>query len=335
MDQSVPNSQQGQAPQQAFQPTSAPSKEKGIVGAPKGKFGRLKRETRLSQSEGQSSGAEDERFGTSLESKSPYGQSPVLQGMHAKNSHYRNGHLSSSPRSPNTRGHFQARRTRGQQLDEGHSVPTVKASGIPHRQSSRGRNRTSSETEQGGQGSRGPYRRRRGFSEAENGSVWEKVSVWRVVWFGLFFFSFFLFAPPFFPPKSLSALWFGLFVFIYCIALDHERSFWGACLTTFASHSLHVELAFIPLGSNLGRQKGGQHRVELHSALAPVQHHKVRLTRHLVLVDYFINDYFLSWLDQKMFGLSCYCARVWWLESMFKKRSYHRVVLPWRGLLSG
>ncbi|XP_075877813.1 eukaryotic translation elongation factor 1 delta a (guanine nucleotide exchange protein) isoform X2 [Nelusetta ayraudi] len=171
MDQSVANSQQGQAPQQAFQPASAPSKEKAIVGAPKGKFGRPKREVRLSQSEGQSCGAEDERFGTSLEAKSPYGQSPVLQGMHAKNSYHRNGHLSSSPRSPNTRGHFQARRTRGQQQDEGHSVPTVKASGIPHRQSSRGRNRTSSETEQGGQGSRGPYWRRRGFSEAENGTM--------------------------------------------------------------------------------------------------------------------------------------------------------------------
>lgn len=166
MDQSVQNGQQGKAPQQAFHPASAPSKEKGIFGAPKGKFGRPKRESRLSQSEGQSSGAEDERFGTSLEGKSPYGQSPVLQGMHAK--YHRNGHLSSSPRSPNTRGHFQARRTRGQQQDEGHSVPTVKASGIPHRQSSRGRNRTSSETEQG---SRGPNRRRRGFSEAEYGSV--------------------------------------------------------------------------------------------------------------------------------------------------------------------
>lgn len=161
MDPSVQNSLQGKAPQQAFQP----SKAKGIVGSPKGKFGRLKREGRLSQSEGQSSGAEDERFGTSLESKSPYGQSPVV---HARNSYNRSSHLSASPRSPNTRGHFQARRTRGQQQDEGHSVPTVKASGIPHRQSSRGRNRTSSETEQG---SRGPYRRRRGFSEAENGSV--------------------------------------------------------------------------------------------------------------------------------------------------------------------
>lgn len=176
MDQSLPNTQQGQAPHQAFKPANAPSKEKGIVGAEKGRFGRLKRESRLSQSDGQSSGAEEECLGTSVEAKSPYSQSPILHGIQAKS--HRNGHLSSSPRSPNTRGHFQFRRARGHQQDEGHAIPTVKASGIPHRQSSRGRNRTSSETEQRGHGSKGQTWRKRGYSETEHGSVWGQV--WRL-----------------------------------------------------------------------------------------------------------------------------------------------------------
>lgn len=142
-----------------------------MVGAEKGRFGRLKRESRLSQSDGQSSGAEEECLGTSLEAKSPYSQSPILHGIQTKS--HRNGQLSSSPRSPNTRGHFQFRRARGHQQDEGHGIPTVRASGIPHRQSSRGRNRTSSETEQ--RGSKGQTWRKRGFSETENGSVWGQV----------------------------------------------------------------------------------------------------------------------------------------------------------------
>lgn len=286
MDQSVPNSQQGKAPQQAFQPATAPSKEKGIVGAPKGKFGRQKRESRLSQSEGQSSGAEDERFGTSLEGKSPYGQSPVLQGMHAKNSYHRNGNLSSSPRSPNTRGHFQARRTRGQQQDEGHSVPTVKASGIPHRQSSRGRNRTSSETEQS---SRGPYRRRRGFSEAENGSVWEsRVSC-------AAFFILFFFAPAYIPLKSLSAL--CLFVLIDCITLDHE---WSQSNTAFASLSRTLDY-FIEFKFQEAERSSIQ-------SFAPVHHHKVPSVSGLSpRLGRLLRQDVISCLD---------CAKTCWNESL-------------------
>lgn len=292
MDQSVPINQEGQAPQQAFQPGSAPSKEKGIFGAPKGRFGRQKRENRLSQSEGLSSGAEDERFGTSLEGRSPYGQSPVLHGL--KNSYHRNGHLSSSPRSPNTRGHFQARRTRGNQQDEGHSVPTVKASGIPHRQSSRGRNRTSSETEQG---SRGPYRRRRGYSEAENGSVWENLSVWesRVSYAAFFLFFFLVFALASTPAPQVFVC---LVVWPFRVDLLHYtgslqmilRS--QSCASSF-SRSLFILLSLYGSRKEVSPEFGS--RATSQSSISE------RLTFHLLgLVVYFVRDYFLSWLYRVM-----------------------------------
>ncbi|XP_035526284.1 uncharacterized protein LOC118334476 [Morone saxatilis] len=201
MDQSVPNRQQGGAPQHAipvgaFRQGNIPSKERGIISGDKVQFGKLRRPIRLSQSE--SSGAEEERLSTSMEARGSFGRSPVLQGMQAEGNpyhrgvyeqaegHYQrrlasngNGPLSSSPRSPNTRGYlsFQSRRTHGQQQDQGHPVTTVKASGTPHRQYSRGRNRTSSETEQGGKGSRGPTQRRRGLSETESRPRWDNTKM--------------------------------------------------------------------------------------------------------------------------------------------------------------
>lgn len=185
MDRSLPNHQKGGAPQHAapmgaFRQGNIPSLEKGIISGDKVQFGKPRRHTRLSQSE--SSGAEEEWLSTSMEASGSYGQSPILEGTQAESNHQRrlasngNGPLSSSPRSPNTRGYltFQSRRSRGQQRDQGYPVTTVKASGIPHRQYSRGRNRTSSETEQGGKGSRGPAQRKRGLSETEIRPRWDK-----------------------------------------------------------------------------------------------------------------------------------------------------------------
>lgn len=199
MDQSRPNRQQGAASQSAV-PVGAPRQgnvpalERGIISGDNIQFRRLRDRTRLSQSE--SSG--DEWLSSSVEAGCSYGQSPVLQGMQAEhtwrnrgsyedtegNFHRRlasNGNrpLSSSPRSPNTKGSFTAhpRRTHGQQQDQGHTVTTVKASGTPHRQLSKGRNRTSSETEQGGKGSRGPHQRKRGLSETENKPKWDKYDI--------------------------------------------------------------------------------------------------------------------------------------------------------------
>ncbi|XP_019962014.2 eukaryotic translation elongation factor 1 delta a (guanine nucleotide exchange protein) isoform X1 [Paralichthys olivaceus] len=87
-----------------------------------------------------------------------------------------NGPLSSSPRSPSTKGHltFHSRYTSNQQQDP---VTIVKASGTPHRQSSRGRNRTSSENEQGGKGSRGPYQRKRVHSETQSRPKWDNTKM--------------------------------------------------------------------------------------------------------------------------------------------------------------
>lgn len=185
MDQSLPNRQQGGAPQHAvplgaFRQGNVPTMERGIISGEKIQFERLRRRTRLSQSE--SSGAEEEWLSTSMEASGSYGQSPVLHGLQAESNHQRrlasNGSrpLSSSPRSPNTRAYmnFQSKRTRGQQQDQGQPITTVKASGTPHRQYSRGRNRTSSETEQGGKGSRGPTQRKRGLSETESKPRWDK-----------------------------------------------------------------------------------------------------------------------------------------------------------------
>ncbi|XP_034469856.1 eukaryotic translation elongation factor 1 delta a (guanine nucleotide exchange protein) isoform X4 [Hippoglossus hippoglossus] len=87
-----------------------------------------------------------------------------------------NGPLASSPRSPSTKGHltFRSRNTSNKQQDP---VPIVKASGTPHRQSSRGRNRTSSENEQGGKGSRGPYHRKRVHSETQSRPKWDNTKM--------------------------------------------------------------------------------------------------------------------------------------------------------------
>uniref|UniRef100_A0A3B4US22 Eukaryotic translation elongation factor 1 delta a (guanine nucleotide exchange protein) n=2 Tax=Seriola dumerili TaxID=41447 RepID=A0A3B4US22_SERDU len=194
MDQSLPNRQQKGAPRQAApvgaaRQVNVPTLERGIISGDNVQFGRLRRHTRLSQSESQSSGPEDERLSSSVEASGSYGQSPILQGMQAEGIWYNrsayeqaesnyqrrlasnnNGHLSSSPRSPNTRGSltFRSRRGHDQKQDQGHPVTTVKASGTPHRQYSRGRNRTSSETEKGGKGSKGPNQRKRGLSETES-----------------------------------------------------------------------------------------------------------------------------------------------------------------------
>ncbi|XP_033838980.1 eukaryotic translation elongation factor 1 delta a (guanine nucleotide exchange protein) isoform X3 [Periophthalmus magnuspinnatus] len=151
----------------------AVQQERGIISGDNVQFGRVKRRSRLSQSE--SSGPEEE-IGS-------YGRSPVLQGLqaeqvwynrsaydHAEGNYHRqrtssgNGPLSSSPRSPNVRS-FHAKRNQNQ--DPNHSSPTmVRSSGT--RQDNKGRNRTSSETESGARGSRGPAPRKRGFSETEN-----------------------------------------------------------------------------------------------------------------------------------------------------------------------
>ncbi|KAM6990128.1 eukaryotic translation elongation factor 1 delta a (guanine nucleotide exchange protein) isoform 2-T3 [Tautogolabrus adspersus] len=200
MDQSLPNPQQGRAPQRtaasvgAFRQGNVPTLERGVISGDKVQFGRPQRHTRLSHSEGQSSG--EEWLNRSMEGSGSYDESPVHQGMQAEGirhnrSSYQqaggnyqrrlasngNGPLSSSPRSPNTRGYmtFQSSRNRGQQ-QEGRPV-TVKASGTPHRQYSRGRNRTSSETEQGGKGSRGPNQRKRGLSETEIRPKWDNTKM--------------------------------------------------------------------------------------------------------------------------------------------------------------
>lgn len=182
MDQSCPHHQQSGAPQNAvpmgaFKQGSVPALERGIISGDNIQFGRLRRHTRLSQSEG--SGAEEEWLGSPVEASGSYGESPVLQGFQAEAVWYNrnvykqvesSGQLSSSPRSPNTRGSLppQSRPIQSHLQGQEHSVATVKASGTPHRLTGRGRNRTSSETEQGGKGSRGPHPRKRGFSETES-----------------------------------------------------------------------------------------------------------------------------------------------------------------------
>ncbi|KAI3374829.1 hypothetical protein L3Q82_021369, partial [Scortum barcoo] len=202
MDRSLPNRQQGGAPQHAapmgaFRQVNIPTLVRGIIGGERVQFGKVRQHTRLSHSE--SSGAEEEWLSTSLKASGSYGQSPVLMSMQAdgvwhQRSAYEqaerdcqrqlisNGNrpLSSSPRSPNTKGHltFQSKRPRGHQQDHGYPITTVKASGTPqHRQNSRGRNRTSSETEQGGKGSRGPSWRKRGLSETEMRPKWDNTNM--------------------------------------------------------------------------------------------------------------------------------------------------------------
>lgn len=192
------NPQQREVPQSAvpvgaFRQANVPTVERGIISGDNVQFGRLRHRSRLSQSE--SSGAEDERLGSSVEASGVYGRSPVLQGLQAEAVWYNrniyeqaegnyqrrvasngNGPLSSSPRSPNARGSltFHSRRSQEPQPDQGPAVTTVKASGTPHHQAGRGRNRTSSETEQGSKGSRGAHPRKRGFSETESRPRWDK-----------------------------------------------------------------------------------------------------------------------------------------------------------------
>ncbi|XP_051944258.1 elongation factor 1-delta-like isoform X2 [Hippocampus zosterae] len=147
MDQLM--SEQGAAPKPAATP------ERSIISGDNQQFGKMRRHARLSQSENQSSGPEEEHLGSSAEAGGSYGRSPAVRGEIFKP-------LSSSPRSPNTRGHWAKRH----QQDGAH-IPTVKSSGTPHRRFSRGRYRTSSETEKGGRGSGEPKSRRKGLSESD------------------------------------------------------------------------------------------------------------------------------------------------------------------------
>lgn len=195
MDQSLPNLQQGQASQHAtpvgtFRKSNISSKDGSIIS--KEKF----QDLHLSQSESQSPGAEVEgmQVGGIWHHRSGYEQAEGnSQRWIVSNG---NGPLSSSPRSPNTRSYlsFQSRRTHSQQKDEGHPVTTVKASGTSHHQYSRGRNHTSSETQQRAKSSRGPVLRKRGLSETESRPMRDKYGIrhkaqreWeRRVFFGLF-----------------------------------------------------------------------------------------------------------------------------------------------------
>ncbi|XP_054597531.1 eukaryotic translation elongation factor 1 delta a (guanine nucleotide exchange protein) isoform X2 [Nothobranchius furzeri] len=192
-----PNRQQRDVPQNAipagcFGQGNVPTLERGIISGDNVQFGRLRRRSHLSQSE--SSGAEEERLSSSVEASGSYGQSPVLRGMQAEavwvnrssyeqaEGHYLRGLASngigpqsSSPRSPSTRGGltFHSRRIQ----DQGPVVTTVKVSGTPHRHMGRGRDRTSSETEQGGKGNKGTHPRKRGHSETENRPKWDKTNM--------------------------------------------------------------------------------------------------------------------------------------------------------------
>ncbi|XP_061550186.1 elongation factor 1-delta-like isoform X2 [Phycodurus eques] len=146
MDQS--KSEQGGAPKPAATP------ERSIISGDNLQFGKMRRHARSSQSENQTSGPEEEYLGSSAEAGGSYGRSP---GVHAKifKPH------SSSPRSP--RAHWAKR-----PQQDSSQIPTVKSSGTPHRHYSRGRYRTSSETEKGARGAREPKFRRKGLSESDN-----------------------------------------------------------------------------------------------------------------------------------------------------------------------
>lgn len=141
MDQSLPNRQQNGAPENAVpvgtsRQGSVPAQERGIISGDNVQFRRLRQRTRLSHSESQSSGPEDEQLSSSVEARV-------------------------------------SRRTQNHQQDQGH--PVTKSSGTPHHQNKKKHNRTSSETEQGSKGaSRGPTQRKRGHSEMENRSRWDK-----------------------------------------------------------------------------------------------------------------------------------------------------------------
>ncbi|XP_056453815.1 elongation factor 1-delta-like isoform X3 [Gadus chalcogrammus] len=83
-----------------------------------------------------------------------------------------NGTLSSSPRSSGAKGPYAPRG--GAKLPKGPKQGNpdkengaAKSPAAPRRPAGRGRNRTSSESERGGKGSRGPAQRKRGLSETE------------------------------------------------------------------------------------------------------------------------------------------------------------------------
>ncbi|XP_067329844.1 eukaryotic translation elongation factor 1 delta a (guanine nucleotide exchange protein) isoform X2 [Channa argus] len=136
MDQSLPDHQQKRAPLNAvpvgvFRQGQVPALERGIISGDNIQFGRLRQRTRLSQSESQSSGAEEGQLSSSLEASG-------------------------------------SRRTHDPQLVQGHPFVTLKSSGTPFHQFKKSHTRTSSETEQGGKGSRGLSQRKRGHSETES-----------------------------------------------------------------------------------------------------------------------------------------------------------------------
>ncbi|CAL8345238.1 unnamed protein product [Merluccius merluccius] len=156
MDQSNPNPTRGGTPQIAI-----PGKQPGGPPVGRGSLG-----TR-------SSGAEDESTGGAGNS---YGRSPVAHGMQAYlEGKGANGTLSSSPRSPSTRGSYaprggavRAKLPQGpRQENPNKENGAAKSPAAPRQPAGRGRTRTSSENERGGKGGRGPAHRKRGLSETE------------------------------------------------------------------------------------------------------------------------------------------------------------------------
>ncbi|KAF7662083.1 hypothetical protein LDENG_00246760 [Lucifuga dentata] len=208
MDQTWPNPEQGGTPQndvpaEAWGQNNIPILERGIISGDNIHFGRLRRHTRSSHSENQGSGAEEEWLSSSVEAAGSYGQSPSFQGsprFQAEHIWYNHSAYEQaegnyqrrliadddgpllSPKSPNTRGSFNSLtfHSKCSQQEQGlqsRPVPTVKSSGTPHRQYSKGRNRTSSESERGGKGSRGPASRKRGLSEMEFKPRWDNTNM--------------------------------------------------------------------------------------------------------------------------------------------------------------
>lgn len=182
-------------PSGAFAQGDNPPLERSIAKS-KGRFGRVRQHSRLSQSE--SSGAEEEWLSPSADTTTSYAPSPVLQGVPAQGVLYHrsafeqadsdhqcrgppngNGTLSSSPRGPSARSYFssQAGPARGQHQNKGHP-----AGAQPH-QRGRGRNRTSSETEARARSSRTPTQRKRGLSETESRPLRDKYERSSREWF--------------------------------------------------------------------------------------------------------------------------------------------------------
>jgi len=186
MDQTWPNRQFGGAPQNAIpirvRQGNGPSLERRNMNGDDLQFGRRRNRTRSNHSESQGSGAEEERLGSSYEAAGSYGQSPG-SGWYNRSTYEQaeanyqrrlanTVAMSSSPKSPSTKGSYnrsmtfqRSKQPNGDQENPVH-VTVAKSPGTQRRQGYRGRNRTTSETE-GGKGSRGPYRRKRGHSETE------------------------------------------------------------------------------------------------------------------------------------------------------------------------